>query len=193
MEGDGAIRQRAQVAEQLGLGAVPVEDGVLEERRGAAQPVGEQVVGGVGEVLDAEGAEHGGEIVVGRGLVAGDADVVGVDAAANQACIIAPFILAGAMAPATSAGVVAQTLAEALAGMTYVQLVRPGAPVVFGSFASSMSMQTGAPTFGTPNRRSSSTPSLRSPDGWVCRSVRVALCVRRSCPTPRRPTSRWPR
>jgi trimethylamine--corrinoid protein Co-methyltransferase len=68
----------------------------------------------------------------------------------NQACIITPFILAGAMAPATSAGVAVQTLAEALAGMTFVQLVRPGAPVVFGSFASSMSMQTGAPTFGTP-------------------------------------------
>jgi trimethylamine--corrinoid protein Co-methyltransferase len=54
------------------------------------------------------------------------------------------------MAPVTVAGVAAQTLAEALAGMTFVQLVRPGAPVVFGSFASSMSMQTGAPTFGTP-------------------------------------------
>ncbi len=68
----------------------------------------------------------------------------------NQACIITPFILAGAMAPATTAGVVAQTLAEALAGMAFCQLVRPGAPVIFGSFASSMSMQTGAPTFGTP-------------------------------------------
>jgi trimethylamine---corrinoid protein Co-methyltransferase len=68
----------------------------------------------------------------------------------NQACIITPFILAGAMAPSTSAGVAAQTLAEALAGMTFCQLVRPGAPVIFGSFASSMSMQTGAPTFGTP-------------------------------------------
>ncbi len=54
------------------------------------------------------------------------------------------------MAPVTVAGVAAQTLAEALAGMTFVQLVRPGAPVIFGSFASSMSMQTGAPTFGTP-------------------------------------------
>jgi trimethylamine--corrinoid protein Co-methyltransferase len=54
------------------------------------------------------------------------------------------------MAPTTVAGVAAQTLAEALAGMTFVQLVKPGAPVVFGSFASSMSMQTGAPTFGTP-------------------------------------------
>jgi len=73
-----------------------------------------------------------------------------VYAADNQACVISPFILAGAMAPATSAGVAAQTLAEAMAGMAFTQLVRPGAPVVFGSFASSMSMQTGAPTFGTP-------------------------------------------
>ncbi len=67
-----------------------------------------------------------------------------------QATMISPFILAGAMAPVTVAGVAAQTLAEALAGMTFVQLVKPGAPVIFGSFASSMSMQTGAPTFGTP-------------------------------------------
>ncbi len=71
-------------------------------------------------------------------------------ALANQACIITPFILAGAMAPTTSAGVATQTLAEALVGMAFTQLIRPGAPVVFGSFASSMSMQTGAPTFGTP-------------------------------------------
>ncbi|NBO68600.1 MAG: trimethylamine methyltransferase, partial [Actinobacteria bacterium] len=63
----------------------------------------------------------------------------------NQATIITPFILAGAMAPSTSAGVATQTLAEALAGMTFTQLVRPGAPVIMGSFASSMSMQTGAP------------------------------------------------
>ena len=67
-----------------------------------------------------------------------------------QATMVSPFILAGAMAPVTVAGVAAQTLAEALAGMTFVQLVNPGAPMVFGSFASSMSMQTGAPTFGTP-------------------------------------------
>jgi trimethylamine---corrinoid protein Co-methyltransferase len=68
----------------------------------------------------------------------------------NQATLITPFILAGAMAPVTAAGVCAQTLAEALAGMAFVQLVRPGAPVVLGSFASSISMQSGAPTFGTP-------------------------------------------
>ena len=71
-------------------------------------------------------------------------------AEANQAVMMTPFILAGAMSPSTVAGAVTQTLAESLAGLAYVQLVRPGAPVVFGSFASSMSMQTGAPTFGTP-------------------------------------------
>jgi trimethylamine--corrinoid protein Co-methyltransferase len=82
-----------------------------------------------------------------------DATMLGaarVYAAANQATLITPFILAGAMAPVTAAAVCAQTLAEALGGMTLVQLVRPGAPVVLGSFASSMSMQSGAPTFGTP-------------------------------------------
>jgi trimethylamine--corrinoid protein Co-methyltransferase len=68
----------------------------------------------------------------------------------NQACIITPFILAGAMAPVTVAGTAAQTLAEALAGIAFTQIVRPGAPVILGSFASSMSMQSGAPTFGTP-------------------------------------------
>jgi trimethylamine--corrinoid protein Co-methyltransferase len=71
-------------------------------------------------------------------------------ARANQATIVTPFILAGAMSPVTVAGTVAQTLAESLAGMTLAQLVNPGAPVVLGSFASSLSMQSGAPTFGTP-------------------------------------------
>jgi trimethylamine---corrinoid protein Co-methyltransferase len=71
-------------------------------------------------------------------------------AEANQATLLTPFILAGAMSPVTVAAATAQTLAEALGGMAFVQLVRPGAPVVLGSFASSMSMQSGAPTFGTP-------------------------------------------
>jgi trimethylamine--corrinoid protein Co-methyltransferase len=68
----------------------------------------------------------------------------------GQATIIAPFVLAGAMSPVTVAGTSAQILAEALAGMAFAQLVRPGAPVIFGAFASSISMQSGAPTFGTP-------------------------------------------
>ena len=82
-----------------------------------------------------------------------DATMLGaaeVYAAANQACVISPFILAGAMSPVTVAGLAAQALAEALSGMAFCQLVRPGAPVIFGTFASSMSMATGAPTFGTP-------------------------------------------
>ena len=82
-----------------------------------------------------------------------DASMLGaaeVYARSNQATVISPFIVAGAMAPVTVAGVAAQTLAEALAGMTFIQLVNPGAPTVFGSFAMSMSMKTGAPTFGTP-------------------------------------------
>ena len=71
-------------------------------------------------------------------------------ARANQAVITTPFILAGARSPVTVAGTLAQTLAEAMAGMAFAQLCRPGAPVIFGSFASSISMQSGAPTFGTP-------------------------------------------
>ena len=68
----------------------------------------------------------------------------------GQATVISPFILAGAMSPVTVLGTCAQLFAEALAGMAFTQLVRPGAPVVFGTFASSISMQSGAPTFGTP-------------------------------------------
>ena len=68
----------------------------------------------------------------------------------NQACIVTPFILAGAMSPVTVAGTLTQVLAEVLAGAAVTQLVRPGAPVLFGTFASSISMQSGAPTFGTP-------------------------------------------
>jgi trimethylamine--corrinoid protein Co-methyltransferase len=68
----------------------------------------------------------------------------------NQACIIAPFILSGAMSPVTTAGTLAQILAEVLAGITFIQLYAPGAPCLFGTFASSISMQSGAPTFGTP-------------------------------------------
>jgi trimethylamine--corrinoid protein Co-methyltransferase len=68
----------------------------------------------------------------------------------NQALLVTPFILAGAMAPVTVAGACTVTLAEALAGLAFVQLLNPGGPVIFGSFASSVSMQSGAPTFGTP-------------------------------------------
>ena len=68
----------------------------------------------------------------------------------NQATVVTPFIVAGAMAPVTAAGVAAQSLAEGMAGMALTQLIRPGSPVVYGNFVTAMSMKSGAPTFGTP-------------------------------------------
>ena len=71
-------------------------------------------------------------------------------ARANQPVACTPWMLAGAMSPCTVAGTVTQVLAEALACLALVQLIRPGAPCLMGSFASTLSMQSGAPTFGTP-------------------------------------------
>lgn len=73
-----------------------------------------------------------------------------VYAAANQAAIISPFIVGGAMAPVTVAGTLTQVQAEVLAGVAYSQLIRPGAPVIYGAFVTSIDMNSGAPTFGTP-------------------------------------------
>lgn len=73
-----------------------------------------------------------------------------VYARANQAAIISPFIVGGAMAPVTVAGTLTQVLAEVMAGVAYSQLIRPGAPVIFGAFVTSIDMNSGAPTFGTP-------------------------------------------
>ncbi len=71
-------------------------------------------------------------------------------AAAGQAAIISPFIVGGAMAPVSVAGTLTQVLAEVLAGVSYSQLIRPGAPAIFGAFVTSIDMNSGAPTFGTP-------------------------------------------
>ncbi len=71
-------------------------------------------------------------------------------ARANQAAVIVPFILGGAMGPVTSAGAIAQAHAETMAGCALAQLERPGAPVIYGNFLSSMSLRSGSPTFGTP-------------------------------------------
>ena len=73
-----------------------------------------------------------------------------VYAKANQAAIISPFIVGGAMAPVTVAGTLTQVLTECLAGVAYSQLVRKGAPVIMGAFVTSIDMNSGAPTFGTP-------------------------------------------
>ena len=71
-------------------------------------------------------------------------------ARARQPVACTPWVLTGAMAPTTVAGTLAQVLAESLATLCLVQLVAPGAPCLMGSFASTMSMKSGAPTFGTP-------------------------------------------
>ncbi|MFK8022527.1 MAG: trimethylamine methyltransferase family protein [Ilumatobacter sp.] len=76
--------------------------------------------------------------------------------ARNQVIIITPFTLAGAMAPITLAGALVQQNAEALAGLAFTQVVRPGAPAVYGGFTSNVDMRSGAPAFGTPEYAKSS-------------------------------------
>ncbi len=71
-------------------------------------------------------------------------------ARAGQVCMITPFCLLGAMAPVTVAGALSLQHAEGLAGITLSQLSRPGAPVLYGNFASNVDMKSGSPTFGTP-------------------------------------------
>ncbi|KMW56850.1 Trimethylamine methyltransferase family protein [Candidatus Rhodobacter oscarellae] len=73
-----------------------------------------------------------------------------VYAAANQASIVSPFIVGGAMAPVSVAGTLTQVLAEVLAGVSYSQMIRAGSPVIMGCFVTSIDMNSGAPTFGTP-------------------------------------------
>ncbi|HET6627237.1 MAG TPA: trimethylamine methyltransferase family protein [Nocardioidaceae bacterium] len=69
---------------------------------------------------------------------------------ANQPVVLTPFILMGAMSPVTIPAALVQQMAEALSGIALSQLIRPGCPVIFGSFLSNIDMQSGSPTFGTP-------------------------------------------
>ena len=77
-------------------------------------------------------------------------DAVKVYARHNQAVLLSPFVMAGASAPASSVGSVAQLNAEALAGLAFAQVVRPGAPMIYGNFLATVSMKSGAPMAGTP-------------------------------------------
>ena len=70
-------------------------------------------------------------------------------ARANQGCVISPFIIGGAMGPVTIPALVAQAHAEAMTGIALSQLVRPGSPMVYGNFLTTMNLRSGAPTFGT--------------------------------------------
>ena len=71
-------------------------------------------------------------------------------ARAGQCTVVSPFVLGGAMSPVTVAATLAQVLAEVMASVSLIQLIRPGAPSVFGTFFSPLSLQTGSPTFGSP-------------------------------------------
>jgi len=95
-----------------------------------------------------------------------------VFAAHNQGTIVVPAILAGAMGPVTPAGCLSELLAETLAGMALTQLVRPGAPVILGSFVGAISMRTGSPTFGTAEATQMifATAQLARHLGVPCRS-----------------------
>src|SRR5215469_6842674 len=70
--------------------------------------------------------------------------------AARQPVVLTPFLLMGAMSPVTVPAALVQQLAEALSGIALAQLIRPGCPVIFGSFLSNIDMQSGSPSFGTP-------------------------------------------
>jgi len=84
-------------------------------------------------------------------VLAGEASrVIRTYAAANQAPVCVPFILGGAMGPVTTAGALAQCFAEATFCVALAQLERRGSPAILGNFLSSMSLRSGAPTFGTP-------------------------------------------
>lgn len=71
-------------------------------------------------------------------------------ASQGQVPVITPFTLAGAMAPVTLAGALSLQNAEALAGLVFTQVVKRGAPVIYGGFTSNVDMKSGAPAFGTP-------------------------------------------
>ena len=122
-----------------------------------------------GRVISADAVEMA-KIVFGSDITAGDGPVLGgvinsssplrydermlggilTFARANQALVITPFVLAGAMSPITMAAALTQQNAEALAGIALAQLARPGAPVIYGGFATNIDMRTGSPSFGTP-------------------------------------------
>jgi len=89
-------------------------------------------------------------------------------AGAGQVCCITPFTLAGSMSPATLAGTLVQQTAEVLAVVAFAQIVNPGAPVMYGSFASNVDMRSGAPALGTPEYAKAAQAS-----GQIARHLRL--------------------
>ena len=94
----------------------------------------------------------------------------------GQPTIVSPFTLAGAMAPVTLAGAVVQQTAEALACLALLQVIRPGLPVVYGSFTSNVDMKSGAPAFGTPEYMRATQMS-----GQMARYYKLPLRASNAC------------
>ncbi len=93
-------------------------------------------------------------------------------ATSGQACCITPFTLAGSMSPATLAGTLAQQTAEVLGVVTLAQTVKPGAKLIYGSFASNVDMMSGAPALGTPEYTKAAFAS-----GQIARAARHAAAL----------------
>nr|WP_315980569.1 trimethylamine methyltransferase family protein [Aliamphritea spongicola] len=91
-------------------------------------------------------------------------------ARANQGIVLSPFILGGAMGPVTQPALIAQAHAEAMVGIALGQLIRPGSPVVYGNFLTTMNLKSGAPTFGTPEANLSALAI-----GQLCRRLGLPL------------------
>ncbi len=94
----------------------------------------------------------------------------------NQIVCVTPFTLAGAMAPVTMAGALVEQNAEALAGIAFTQLVRKGAPVIYGGFTSNVDMKSGAPAFGTPEYMKATVVG-----GQLARRYRVPFRTSNTC------------
>ena len=107
---------------------------------------------------------------------------------AGQPVLLTPFLLMGAMSPVSVQATLTQQVAEALAGIALVQLIRPGAPVIFGSFLSNNDMQSGSPAFGTPE--SADRPALHRADRAP---LRPAVPLGRRADGVERPATRRPR
>jgi trimethylamine--corrinoid protein Co-methyltransferase len=90
---------------------------------------------------------------------------------ANQPVVLTPFLLMGAMSPVTIPSALVQQLAEALSGIALAQLIRPGCPVIFGSFLSNIDMQSGSPCFGTPSPPSACSAPVSSRGTSACPSA----------------------
>lgn len=96
--------------------------------------------------------------------------------ARNQIVCVTPFTLAGAMAPVTVAGALVQQNAEALAGLAFTQMVRKGAPFIYGGFTSNVDMKSGAPAFGTPEYMKATVVG-----GQLARRYRVPYRTSNTC------------